>query len=431
MEDFEKAIKLNNLYRQLGIETEFDQPLEELIKGGEGSRGGRVIGHTKSGKPVYADAHAGQYNNFNEDDHKDAAALHERIMKRATAIGSLTLREHHKHKMHSHKRACGAMVELAIDSELEKAASGTYKNNAENRKHGRVGERYGNMVNGGSTQDLEAGEKIDKTQVKKWVNTRFIQAGKWPDDFEVGISSDGKLVGIKEKSTGAFKIFHYGSSEVDRVEKWLKEEKKGDFTIRKSIETILKAFETGLLSKDVFEKGKRGQIGETRTWNGVQMKKVSNTGNSGKDWQPIKQGEQKQGAAQPGAGAQPKLTEEDLKLHAQQSSEQALANAIKSSPDPVVRRVAQAEIHRRKTEEAPEDGKGVFPSREFMSGAGQKAGGNPDDLSNWQTPDPKEFAATPKKYKDAFKEALKDIKVNPDYHKNKNIKKSIQGIRYF
>lgn len=49
----------------------------KLSKGGEGSRGGHVIGHTKSGKPVYV-GHAdhADYKNFSSQDHLDAAELH-------------------------------------------------------------------------------------------------------------------------------------------------------------------------------------------------------------------------------------------------------------------------------------------------------------------------------------------------------------------
>jgi hypothetical protein len=51
----------------------------DLLKGGgEGSRGGHIIGHTKSGKPVYKaaeGAHA-HYAKFSAQDHEDAAELH-------------------------------------------------------------------------------------------------------------------------------------------------------------------------------------------------------------------------------------------------------------------------------------------------------------------------------------------------------------------
>jgi len=44
-----------------------------LEKGGEGSRGGKVIGHTKSGKAVYAISGQSQhYEKFTAEDHRDA-----------------------------------------------------------------------------------------------------------------------------------------------------------------------------------------------------------------------------------------------------------------------------------------------------------------------------------------------------------------------
>lgn len=50
--------------------------IEEIVKGGEGSRGGKVIGHTKSGKPVYAKKRASTYKSFTKEDHRNAAELH-------------------------------------------------------------------------------------------------------------------------------------------------------------------------------------------------------------------------------------------------------------------------------------------------------------------------------------------------------------------
>ena len=49
----------------------------DILKGkGEGSRGGKVIGHTKSGKPIYETKHPGLYGDFNAKDHADAAEAH-------------------------------------------------------------------------------------------------------------------------------------------------------------------------------------------------------------------------------------------------------------------------------------------------------------------------------------------------------------------
>ena len=54
----------------LGIDT-----IEKFI-GGEGSRGGKVIGHTKSGKPVYDDKNT-SHDIYTKSDHLEAADFHE------------------------------------------------------------------------------------------------------------------------------------------------------------------------------------------------------------------------------------------------------------------------------------------------------------------------------------------------------------------
>lgn len=49
--------------------------------GGEGSRGGQVIGHTGSGKPIYENAKHPSHGGFNALEHFEAAALHEKDEK--------------------------------------------------------------------------------------------------------------------------------------------------------------------------------------------------------------------------------------------------------------------------------------------------------------------------------------------------------------
>jgi len=72
MNEFQKA----QSERILGCYGESSETL--LEKGGEGARGGKVIGHTKSGKPVYANLKADHenYKHFTSTDHKEAASLH-------------------------------------------------------------------------------------------------------------------------------------------------------------------------------------------------------------------------------------------------------------------------------------------------------------------------------------------------------------------
>lgn len=52
-----------------------DFVLEKAGKG-EGSKGGHVIGHTSSGKPIYASGKMVDHPKFSEQDHRDAASLH-------------------------------------------------------------------------------------------------------------------------------------------------------------------------------------------------------------------------------------------------------------------------------------------------------------------------------------------------------------------
>lgn len=48
----------------------------DLEKAGEGSRGGKIIGHTTSGKPIYGKCIHPSHSNFTAKDHEEAAALH-------------------------------------------------------------------------------------------------------------------------------------------------------------------------------------------------------------------------------------------------------------------------------------------------------------------------------------------------------------------
>lgn len=69
--------------------------VDEIEKGGEGSRGGKVIGHTKSGKPVYKGKlvkdEFGKYKSsevqddrdYTPEDHQDASRIHDEVSERA------------------------------------------------------------------------------------------------------------------------------------------------------------------------------------------------------------------------------------------------------------------------------------------------------------------------------------------------------------
>ena len=59
----------------------------ELEKGGEGSKGGHVIGHTASGKPIYDSFTHASHEGFTRRDHEDAMTRHNSLREEEEAKG--------------------------------------------------------------------------------------------------------------------------------------------------------------------------------------------------------------------------------------------------------------------------------------------------------------------------------------------------------
>ena len=126
--------------------------------------------------------------------------------------------------------------------------------------------------------------------------------------------------------------------------------------------------------EDELEKSwKKAQIGEIRTrQDGKKYKKVSDTGNTSKDWQLVTQDKSKQDRSdkspkQGGNGTfegKKKLSNKELSEAAKNASETALNNAIKQSGDPLVRETAHQELKRREEEEKPQEEQSDQPSVE-------------------------------------------------------------------
>lgn len=68
---FQKA-QAAKILGSYGIET-------GSIEKSEGARGGHVIGHTKSGKPIYNHASHSAHKNFTPDEHGEASDLHVKL----------------------------------------------------------------------------------------------------------------------------------------------------------------------------------------------------------------------------------------------------------------------------------------------------------------------------------------------------------------
>lgn len=81
---------------RMGVKTFFEKA------GGEGSRGGKVIGHTKSGKPIYDSANHPNHSNFTAADHFDAYSVHNKKADVAEAAGNEDLERYHVRQKFAH-----------------------------------------------------------------------------------------------------------------------------------------------------------------------------------------------------------------------------------------------------------------------------------------------------------------------------------------
>lgn len=109
---------------------------------GEGSKGGKVIGHTRSGKPIYENRDSGgnithkgkfstysghsmddpnHYSYFTMSDHKNAAELHrgmERKYSKNKTKAARDLKDHHNSMALSHENRLRSMLESKEKGQL-------------------------------------------------------------------------------------------------------------------------------------------------------------------------------------------------------------------------------------------------------------------------------------------------------------------------
>lgn len=73
-----------------------DQPAPlTYIQKSEGEHGGHVIGHTTSGKPIYASPTHAEHSSFTAQDHQDASAAHGEAYKQDEDHSHTDARFHH------------------------------------------------------------------------------------------------------------------------------------------------------------------------------------------------------------------------------------------------------------------------------------------------------------------------------------------------
>lgn len=102
---------------------------EDLIKGGEGSRGGKIIGHTKSGKAIYENSRAthvipdgtsigDHYDSFSKQDHLDAAKLHREHKVMNARGGNPVSSKKHRQAQEYHQGEADNFVDISTEKEL-------------------------------------------------------------------------------------------------------------------------------------------------------------------------------------------------------------------------------------------------------------------------------------------------------------------------
>lgn len=118
----------------------------------------------------------------------------------------------------------------------------------------------------------------------------------------------------------------------------------------------------GILRQEVEKAWNKYPIGSVITRkDGRKYKKVSETGNSNKDWQLVtgdknQREEAKEERIKNGKQGSTEVNTKELPEQAKNTSETALQNAIRQSPNPEVRQAAHEELQRRESEEVPQKG---------------------------------------------------------------------------
>ena len=113
----------------------------------------------------------------------------------------------------------------------------------------------------------------------------------------------------------------------------------------------IKVIEKSLMRGDIEKAWTKHQIGqEVQHKDGTKWRKISDTGDSSKDWQMVTNSKDKMDGKTE-ATKEHKYKPAELNKYAKNASEADLEAAIKNSPKPEVREAAHQEIDRREREE--------------------------------------------------------------------------------
>ena len=91
------------------IKSQISNSYNNLEKGGEGSRGGKIIGHTSTGKPIYK-THSNDprsrveelHDDFTPTEHREAKVLHRKLKNEGEKKGDFSDWHNHNHGEWAH-----------------------------------------------------------------------------------------------------------------------------------------------------------------------------------------------------------------------------------------------------------------------------------------------------------------------------------------
>lgn len=195
--------------------------------GGEGSRGGRVVGHLKNGKPVYEKRTASHlsYDSFTPKEHKEAAGVHEKEAKLHAAIyannmkhnGTVEDAVHAKRAAETHNRFAQAHHAMADKIVARRAKAGAQIDALMERQ------TYAGIRKSSSGEGSRGGKVIGHTKSSKPIyaashSTYHTAANKKGESIAESIKmpKDGyKAAGSLKHMVEAVRAMHHGWTAQD------------------------------------------------------------------------------------------------------------------------------------------------------------------------------------------------------------------------
>lgn len=343
---------------------------DEYIEKGffEGIRGGKVIGHTKSGKPIYDSHNNSSHKKFTHAEHMDAANIHDEHVSNATKSNDSKKMIHHASQAVGHREAAAKahyMENYASDHHKEKMGlrkseedEGFEKAHSFEGHYANVIVRKGNrilLLKRGEEKVLAPGQwclpggHIDKGESIQQAAARELKE-------EANLDCDPTYLSVSSKAkcdNGKWAFYLNGWNVAGDVAlldgesqnaAWMTQEEWMDADLFFDLKDHLIAMEfpefdvdkipTISKAEDFFfeleKAGKEAAIGEVRTWGGIKYKKVA----AGK-WVPSKK---------------ERLAVADITSHAENTSSGQLKKVSQLHPDNHIRDAAKREIERRKAD---------------------------------------------------------------------------------